>query len=584
MQSTQFLIEFKNIEYKIKEKIILKNFNLIISPKEKIGILQNDSQREAIFYNLIKNNIQPDSGNLQIEPSLKVEFLDSSTLDWNEEDIALEYLIKNSKQDTFVCIKYASLFGFTHNVLELPIKNFPKSTHYILKLISVLAKEPDYIIVFQPTLFLNVINQILLEKILKKYFNSKGFLIISNDLEILENSCDVIYFLKEDKLQTYQESSKNHKNFFSKINLLKMSLTNSRISLFIKRLFSINKTILKANFKVNDPTISPFSIEAKLKLKSFRKYTMIGIFGENIKLLIRTIIGEIKPTEGDYKWLISKLDYVNIETIENLNQNLSWKDLAQFHYIFDLSKLTHLLRYFDLETLNLYDSIKNSNIKIIYKMNLIFALFRNNDVLILEYPEQLLTFNELKRLGYLLQHRDQTILCISNNRSFINTFAPNVIEVQTHKIYNLQIRPKRYFLIKKSIVEKEFKNNTSQVTRSFFSYNKAFNPKINGTSPVNVREPNDLLKKKKALLLFFDKSYRERKKEIAFLREELKKMGNFLKDIEKKREELLDYINKNRLYTPENYEKMKQLDKTLEELELRWYELQKKLDELEQQY
>ncbi len=574
----QSIIEFKNIDYATKEKTIFKNFNLSINSKKKLGILERDTDRETIFYNLIKKNIQPESGTLHIEPSYKIEFLDLS-IDWEEKDLAIDYLIKTSKQDPFICMRYASFFGFNHSILEMPIKDFPNSARYTLKMISILAKEPDFMILFQPTVFLNLISQLILEKILKTYWHSKGVLLISNDLEILQSYCDEIYFLEEHKFQLYKESYKNQykKNYPALIKTLSDILS---FRSWIKRIFWINKTILKTNFIMKDPLISPFTVEAKLKFQMYKKYALIGIFRENIKLFLHTISGNIIPLEGNYEWLTKEIGYLNKETIQNLNQNLKWKDLGNLYFI-DLTKLSNLLIFFELQNINLNDQIKNSNLKTQYKMYFIFLILQKKDVLVIEYPEKVLSFDELNQLGYILKHFDRTVICTSNNRSFIDSFASNIVEVQTKKIYDPQMNPKQYFSIKKILVENEFQKDISKIFGNFSSQKHDFSYKKNGHSPFQIKNPNDLFEKKKALLLFFDKEYRERKREISILKEELRKMEKILKEIEKKRDELWEYINQNQLYTSENYEKMKQLNKRLQELELKWYELQKKLEELE---
>ncbi|MFN3604120.1 MAG: hypothetical protein ACK4UJ_05360 [Leptonema sp. (in: bacteria)] len=578
----QTIIEFHQISHKFQDKLIFNRFTHVLNLHDKMGILRINTHKEKIFYQLIKNTLVPDSGSIYVNESRKIEFLDSS-IDWDEEEVSLDYILKTSKQDLAICLKYSILLGFEKETLKLPIKKIPKEMRYTLKVISILAKEPDFLIIYEPIDFLNLLNQIFLENILKKYFLNKGFLIISNDYEILKNTCKSIHILEEEKLQPFIEKEENKKIKFY-IKPLKNSNFGSikRILNFLKKLYE--KDLLKTHMEIRIPTLNSFNLEVNLVLKRNQNYALISSFKENAKEFLLTITGKTEPINGSYKWFVKNINYLSLDAIENLDKNINLKDLITFFSIGDASKLNLFFDLFNLQKIPLDVPIREIDIKTFYKIYIIFSILQNHEILILEEPEKYLNWIELKKFVLILKKLDSTIICYSNHRSFLKECSHNVLEVQLKKIYNTKKSPDEYFRIKSDFIKQEFKENLQKVIQYLIFSEKSQDTKKNGYIPFKVKNSEDLLSKKKALLLFFDKGYRERKREIASLKEELKKMEEYLKDLERKRDELWYYIDKYKLYTQENYDKMNKINKRLEELELKWYELQKKLEELEQQY
>lgn len=582
----QYVIELNNINLDIETEKIFSNFAHIFYLQNKIGIIDINSKKTSLLYKILKKEIQPDSGAVHFNHNYKIEFFDSNK-DWEEEDIAIDYIIKSSKQDIYLCTKYSFLLGLDEEIIKYPIKKYPEDMKYILKMVSLLAKEPDFLVIFQPTYFLSLINQIFLENILKKYFYHKGFIIISNDLKILKNNCKDFFILKEEKFVPFVEKKEIHKikKSFRTIKKYNIDFLKNFFYKYIYKILPIKKLILKTDMILKDHDISPFILESKIKLNKYSHYAIFSTFRENILLFLRTITNEIKPDSGDYIWKKDKIGHFFIEKTKGWDKNLTIEDLADFFSINDFEKLLKILEFFGIQNINLNEPIRNLDQDLLYKIYLIFVSLQNNDVLILERPEQYLNAIELLKLSFILKNMNRTILCYSYNRSFVELFITNIVEIQTKRVYLSQNSPLKYFSLKEYLVKKEFKEDLQKVIQFLFlSKESKKEIKKNGHSPLKVKDPNDPFAQKKALLLFFDQGYRERKREIAILKDELRKMEEFLRDIEKKRDELWEYIDKYKLYTPENYEKMNKLNKKLEELELKWNELQRKIEELEQQY
>ncbi|GIX42489.1 MAG: ABC transporter ATP-binding protein [Leptospiraceae bacterium] len=630
------LIDIKNLSYHIGSRTIFDNISFTINQGDTIGVIGKNGVGKTTFYRLIKKEIEPDSGEIIYNKNAKFGFLDQLE-DWEEEEIVIDYIIKSSKQDPWICYKYCFKLGLTSELLTVPLHELSSGYKMRVKLAAVLSTEPDFLFLDEPTNYLDLDTQLFLERILEDLKNQKkGYFIISHDREFLLRTCEntleitqnyfqyfkgnVNLYLEwkqkqiDSVIETQKEIQKKKEKLESFINRFKAKATkSSQAKSKEKQLQRIQEVPLKEHFLlqekkaffqfINVPIQRGIIFECnmstgygnkiisnnvELYLSGSEKYAIIGPNGEGKTTFLKTIAGIIPPIEGYYRWQKNKrLGYYSNEMVNQLDNNLKVIDiLLNFS-----NKNTSLNEIKKIAGIMLFQE-QDFEKKVTYlsggeRVRLFLAglLLQKNDILILDEPNTHLDFETTENLALALKEFDGTVFFVSHDRTFVKTIATKIIEVFNKKIQVYPGNYEDYVYHKRLEVEKEhLSSNTDIVAYHILQLSNKQNQgktKKNGTSPLPSTNPDDPLSNKKALLLYFDKNYKARKKEIRKLREELREMEKVLKELEQKRDELWNYIEENGLHTPENYEKMQKINERLEELENKWYELQSRLDELE---
>ncbi len=191
------IIHSKGLSFCYGEKWIVKDFTYNFSRYEKIGIIGGNGVGKSTFLKLITGQLEPVSGTLQTGETVRFGF-------YRQEGIAFD------PQET--------VFDVVHNIAEtvlmadgtrVPLNTFlnrflfPPSTHQIkmeklsggerrrLYLLTVLMKNPNFLILDEPTNDLDILTLNVLEEYLEHF---KGcLLIVSHDRYFLDKLADHLF-------------------------------------------------------------------------------------------------------------------------------------------------------------------------------------------------------------------------------------------------------------------------------------------------------------------------------------------------------------------------------------------------------
>jgi len=191
------IIHSKALSFSYGEKWIIKDFTYNFARYEKIGIIGGNGAGKSTFLKLITGELAPVSGTLQTGETVRFGF-------YRQEGIAFD------PQDT--------IFDVVHNIAEtvlmadgtrVPLNTFlnrflfPPSTHQIkveklsggekrrLYLLTVLMKNPNFLILDEPTNDLDILTLNVLEEYLEHF---KGcLLIVSHDRYFLDKLADHLF-------------------------------------------------------------------------------------------------------------------------------------------------------------------------------------------------------------------------------------------------------------------------------------------------------------------------------------------------------------------------------------------------------
>ena len=228
-------IEFRNIEFKYKNELVLKNFNLLIKKGEKIGIVGRSGCGKSTLVKLILGLYQPCKGEILIDGKNLNKYKHNSitktvSVVLQESEMFNISLIKNiiisSVKKNLKLLKIA----IKTSQLQPIIKKLPNNINTLVGekgnklsggerqrvgIARALYKNSDVLILDEATSSLDSKTEQSIQENLENYFKNKTILIIAHRLSTLKN-VDKIIVMKKGKIieeGTFDELIDNKRDF-----------------------------------------------------------------------------------------------------------------------------------------------------------------------------------------------------------------------------------------------------------------------------------------------------------------------------------------------------------------------------------
>ncbi len=235
------LIDLQNISKQYDTKVLLKEVNFTLIQGQKIAVIGQNGQGKSTLFKIIMQEVEPDSGEMSIDKSIKIEMLEQqpkfeSNLTVREaienqlvelknakkeyEEITnklstdyenQELLRRQSELVTFIEFHDAwDLDNMIERVLkEFQLKEFENKDVNLLSggeqrrvgLAGLLLKKPDVLLLDEPTNHLDVYMVEFLETLLQK--NSFTLLFISHDRYFIDNIATAVIEVDSGELRKF---------------------------------------------------------------------------------------------------------------------------------------------------------------------------------------------------------------------------------------------------------------------------------------------------------------------------------------------------------------------------------------------
>lgn len=173
------IIDCKHVSYYWENLCTLKDFTYNFQRCDKIGIVGRNGVGKSTFLDLLTGAINPSDGILERGESLKIGYYHQQGMSFNENDTVLETV-----GDT----RLLNRFLFPHDMLSTRISKLSGGERRRLYLLTILMKEPNLLILDEPTNDLDIVTLNILEEYLKEFQGS--LLIVSHDRHFLDRVVD----------------------------------------------------------------------------------------------------------------------------------------------------------------------------------------------------------------------------------------------------------------------------------------------------------------------------------------------------------------------------------------------------------
>jgi ATP-binding cassette subfamily F protein 3 len=326
------------------DQVLLDDAEATLSDNVKVGFVGRNGTGKSTLLRVLLGEEELDSGEVFRHPSLRLGYLRQHD-PFLPGETALEFLMRDSEQPDWKCGEVAGQFELKGAYLDGPVAKLSGGWQTRLKLAALLLHEPNLLMLDEPTNFLDLRTQILLEHFLRDF--RAACLIVSHDRAFLAATCTHTLGLSRGKLtffpgkvDAYLEFEKEKRSHEERSNA---SILTKRRHLedFIARNKARASTAALAQSKAkaleklemveivgDEPTANiraprverrqgpalrcrdlaigyperQIASDIHLEIDHGSRAAVVGDNGQGKTTFLRTIVDSIKPLAGEVRW------------------------------------------------------------------------------------------------------------------------------------------------------------------------------------------------------------------------------------------------------------------------------------------
>ena len=196
------ILEIKNISKSFNDKKIIDNFSYTFEKNDKIGIIGPNGCGKSTLLNIITQNLEPDSGSAIFGETALTAYYRQSGIKYNDNQRVIDIIkdiaevIELSDGKKISASQFLEHFLFDSKMQYSPVSKLSGGERRRLYLMTVLLKNPNFLILDEPTNDLDIVTLNVLEDYLN---NFKGCLIVvSHDRYFLDKVVNTLFVFEGD--------------------------------------------------------------------------------------------------------------------------------------------------------------------------------------------------------------------------------------------------------------------------------------------------------------------------------------------------------------------------------------------------
>jgi len=473
------LLQLNGIHKSYGALVVLDNATVSFLENQKIGVIGRNGAGKSTLCKIIINQEEADSGTVSRSSDLRLSYLEQHD-PYKLDETVIDFLMRYTGKEEWQCGKIAGRFQLKNEILNAAIGSLSGGYRTRVKLASMLLADPNFLILDEPTNYLDLKTLILLEEFLQDY--NGGFLIVSHDREFLKKTCaytleiengnctlypggveDYLVFKEEQKGQAesynknIEAKQKQLQEFVDRFRAKasKASQAKSKMKQ-IEKLKKIDVDHPLSNVHIKIPAVErkngialttdglavgyPEKLVADhihLEVQQGARVAVLGDNGQGKTTFLRTIAGDLAPKTGKFRWGYGlKVGYYAQHVFTALQP-----DTDVYTYLSDVAA-PGVTRQ---EVLNIAGSFlfKGDDVKkrasVLSggeraRLCLAGLLLTKSQVLLFDEPTNHLDFETVEALGRALKSFSGTLFFVSHDRTFVNLVASEIIEVNNGQV------------------------------------------------------------------------------------------------------------------------------------------------------
>ena len=196
------ILEINNLHFAFEDKTILNDFSYIFKKGERCGVFGKNGSGKTTFLRLIMNELRPDAGKITTGETIIFGYYSQDGLSAANNgkriiDIVKEHaeMIRMADGNFISASAFLNHFGFTYEHQYTYFENLSGGQRRKLHLLMVLLKNPNFLILDEPTNDFDIETLTILEDFLLQYTGC--LLIVSHDRWFMDKLVEHIFIINE---------------------------------------------------------------------------------------------------------------------------------------------------------------------------------------------------------------------------------------------------------------------------------------------------------------------------------------------------------------------------------------------------
>ncbi len=589
------LLQLNSVHKSYGARVILDEATCAFLENQKIGVIGRNGAGKSTLCKILIGEEEADGGSVSRSVDLRLSYLEQHD-PYKLEETVLGFLMRYTKKEEWECGKVAGSFQLKNELLNATIGSLSGGTRTRVKLASMLLADPNFLILDEPSNYLDLKTLILLEEFLQGYRG--GFLIVSHDREFLKKTCEhtleienggcTLYPGTVEEYLIFKEEQKGHvvshnKNMEAKRKQLqefvdrfrakasKASQAKSKMKQIEKlKKIDIDHPLSNVHIRIPQPPERKNGIalvcddlaigypkklvadKINMEIHQGARVAVLGDNGQGKTTFLRTLAQDLTATSGKYRWgyglkvgYYAQHVFVALDPSSDVYTHLSNAAAPEVKR----QEILNLAGSFLFQGDDVKKKISVLSGGERARLCLAGLLLTKSQVLLLDEPTNHLDFETVEALGRALKNFLGTLFFISHDRTFVNLVASEIIEVNNQAVFRYPGSYEDYVYRLENTLKKEL-GQTDEAASNIL-------PK----SVYHLKKEVESQKRK--------------------LISRLKKIDAELAGYKKEHETIhKDFMNDSMSWSRERHDRYEELGKLIEKNENLWLELTEKLNVL----
>ena len=194
------VIEINHLSKSFGDKKIVDDFTYTFKKKDRIGIVGKNGAGKTTFLQLLTENLAPDAGTIDHGETLVIGYYTQMPFDFKPGQRVIDVItdiaevIHYGKKETLSPSQFLSKFLFETQKQYTPVEKLSGGEKKRLQLMQVLVKNPNFLILDEPTNDLDLETLQLLEDFLSDFQGC--LLLVSHDRYFMDNLVDQLLLIE----------------------------------------------------------------------------------------------------------------------------------------------------------------------------------------------------------------------------------------------------------------------------------------------------------------------------------------------------------------------------------------------------
>jgi ATP-binding cassette subfamily F protein 3 len=461
------------------EQALLGGASCALADDQKVGLIGRNGCGKSTLCRVLLGQEELDAGEVVRGRQLRLGYLEQQD-PFHARETMREFLMRDSGQPDWRCGEVAWRFQFPDAVLDRPVRELSGGWQTRAKLAALLLHDPNMLVLDEPTNFLDLRTQMLLERFLTEFRG--GCLIVSHDREFLKRTCAHTLELSRGQLtmfpgdvDAYLENVEERREHDRRVNATTLAKRRQLETFIIKNRGSPN-TASQARSKAKQlerlklidvegpesavrfrfPEVEPrqgaalrtahlaigysdhtVARDVHVEIDHGARVGVVGDNGQGKTTFLRTLCGSLPAVAGEVNWgfgcqvgVYAQHVYTSLPETKTVLEYLDYQ-AAPGTFTQQIKDVAGSF-LFSGETVDKRISVLSGGERA--RLVLAGLLLEQHNVLVLDEPGNHLDVESVEALAEALERYRGTVVFTAHDRHFMHRVATHVIEVRGGRV------------------------------------------------------------------------------------------------------------------------------------------------------